>query len=47
MNEEGGVHTLGLLLEEFLAGAGAAGGFGVGHCVFFFFVILFVEEVCG
>ena len=27
----GGDGTFGLLLEEFVAGAGAAGGFGVGH----------------
>ena len=35
--------TFGLLLEEFLAGAGAAGGFGVWHCLFVcFFVWVFV-----
>ena len=39
-----GVRTFGLLLEEFLAGAGAAGGFGVGHCLYCYFILW---GVCG
>ena len=45
--EEGGRGSLtfGLLLEEFLAGAGAAGGLGVWHCLYY--AILFLGGFVG